>query len=179
MTAMDTTLHICWQLFEQFLELSLMSVGGAISLVSEMHRRLVIEGGLLSDTDFTNSIALAQAAPGPNVLFVALIGWYSAGLGGSLSSMLGVMLPSTTLALTASRWVGVRRHWLGVRAFQSGMTPVTVGLLLATGWLLAPSVQHPGPLGLSITVAWLVWRTKAPLIGLIAIGGLLGALGWV
>jgi chromate transporter len=113
------------------------------------------------------------------VLFVALIGWYSGGLGGALTSLLGIMIPSSTLALTASRWVASRRHWLGVQAFQSGMTPVTVGLLLATGWLLAPSVQHPAALLMSAVVALLVWRTKVPLIGLVMAGAILGALGWV
>ena len=108
-------------LFGHFLALSLMSIGGAITLVPDMHRRLVDGEHLLTDADFTGAIALAQAAPGPNVLFVALMGWYSAGLGGALASMLGIMLPSTTLALVVSRWVATRRHRLSVRAFQAGM----------------------------------------------------------
>lgn len=166
-------------LFGHFLTLSLMSIGGAITLVPEMHQRLVVESGLLSDADFTAAIALAQAAPGPNVLFVALMGWYSGGLGGALVSLMGVMLPSTTLALAATRWVAARRQWLGVQAFQAGMMPVTVGLLLATGWLLAPSWHAPRALLLSTVVATLVWRTKVPLIWLVASGALLGALGWV
>jgi chromate transporter len=166
-------------LFGHFLTLSLMSIGGAVTLLPEMHQRLVVNGGLLSEADFTAAVALAQAAPGPNVLFVALMGWYSSGLGGALSSMLGVMLPSTTLALAASRWVAARRDQLGVRAFQAGMMPVTVGLLLATGWLLSPSWQAPRALLLSAAVAWLVWRTRVPLIWLVATGALLGALGLV
>lgn len=168
-----------WVLFQEFLAWSLMSIGGAITLVSDMHRKLVTETGLLSDENFTAAIALAQAAPGPNVLFVGLIGWYGAGLGGALSSLVGIMIPASTLALTASRWVASRRAWLGVQAFQSGMTPVTIGLLLATGWLLAPSVQRPAALMLSTAVAILVWRTKVPLIALVALGAVLGALGWV
>ncbi len=166
-------------LFEHFLALSLMSIGGAITLVSEMHRRLVVEARLLSEADFTSAIALAQAAPGPNVLFVALMGWYSSGIGGAVASMLGIMIPSTTLALAFSRWVATRRHTLGVQAFQTGMAPVTVGLLLATGWLLAPSIDHPRALLLSAVVAMAVWRTRVSLIWLVAGGGILGALGWV
>lgn len=166
-------------LFGHFLALSLMSIGGAITLVPDMHRRLVDDGGWLSDGDFTAAIALAQAAPGPNVLFVALLGWYSAGVAGALVCMLGIMLPSTTLALAASRWVANRRHWLSVQAFQAGMTPVTVGLLLATGWLIAPSPTQARALLLSVAVAGLVWRTRVRLIWLVAAGATLGALGWV
>lgn len=169
-----------WALFGHFMALSLLSIGGAITLVPDMHRRLVTEGGLLSEADFTASIALAQAAPGPNVLFVALMGWHSAGAAGALASMLGIMLPSTTLALGVSRWVSTRRHWMGVRAFQAGMTPVTVGLLLATGWLLMPSPQTQTPAWLlAVVVAILVWRTRIPLIWLVVGGAALGAAGWV
>lgn len=171
---------VWWSLFGHFLALSLMSIGGAITLVPDMHRRLVTDSGLLNDMDFTSSIALAQAAPGPNVLFVALMGWYSGGLGGALISMLGIMLPSTTLALAVSRWVATRRHWLGVQAFQAGMVPVTIGLLLATGWHLAPPLQtQPKALLLSAVIALLVWRTKVSLIWLVAAGAVLGGLGLV
>ena len=172
--------ELWWALFTQFVPLSLMAVGGAITLVPDMHQRLVVDHHLLSDSDFTGAIALAQAAPGPNVLFVALMGWYSAGFGGALASMIGVMLPSTTVTLLLSRWVSARRDWLGVQAFQQGLIPVTLGLLLATGALLAPSpVDHPTALALSVVVAGLVWRTRLPLIWLVLAGALLGALGWV
>lgn len=167
-------------LFGHFLALSLMSIGGAITLVPDMHRRLVVNEPLLSDLDFTSAIALAQAAPGPNVLFVALMGWYAGGLGGAMVSMLGIMIPSTTLALAVSRWVATRRHWLSVQAFQAGMVPVTIGLLLATGVHLAPAWDTDArALLLSIAVAFTVWRTKVSLIWLVAAGGVLGALGWV
>jgi chromate transporter len=169
---------VWWALFGHFLALSLMSIGGAVTLVPDMHRRLVLDAGLLSETDFTSAVALAQAAPGPNVLFVALMGWYSGGLGGAMVSMMGIMLPSTTLTLAASRWISMRRQWLSVQAFQAGMVPVTIGLLLATGWLLAPPVQtQPRALLLSALVALAVWRSKISLIWLVSAGALLGGLG--
>ena len=171
---------VWWTLFGHFLALSLMSIGGAITLVPDMHRRLVEEGGLMSDADFTGSVALAQAAPGPNVLFVALMGWHAAGVVGALVSMVGIMLPSTTLALAVSRWVAQRREWPSVRAFQDGMTPVTMGLLLATGWHLMPPLDtQPRAWALAAAVALLVWRTRVRLIWLVAGGALLGALGVV
>jgi chromate transporter len=166
-------------LFGHFLALSLMSIGGAITLVPDMHRRLVVEDHLLSHDHFTAAVALAQAAPGPNVLFVALMGWYAGGAVGAVVSMLGIMLPSATLTLMVSRWVATRKEHLMVRAFQSGMTPVTVGLLLATGWVLTPPVEQTRALVLSVVVAVLVWRTRLSLIWLVAAGALLGALGWV
>ena len=62
-------------LFAHYLLLSLMSIGGAISTTAEMHRFLVEQHHWLTQAQFNESIAIAQAAPGPNVLFVALVGW--------------------------------------------------------------------------------------------------------
>ena len=66
----------------------MLAVGGAITAAPEMHRYLVDETAWLSEAQFTSSIALAQAAPGPNILFVALMGFNvgmnaGAGLGGA------------------------------------------------------------------------------------------------
>ena len=66
-------------LFGHFVVLSLLAVGGAITTVPDMHRFIVAEHHWLTDAQFTASIAIAQAAPGPNVLFVAVLGWNVAG----------------------------------------------------------------------------------------------------
>ena len=73
-------------LFLHFLTLSLLSIGGAMSTAPEMHRYLVVERGWLGEADFTTAIALAQAAPGPNVLFVPVLGFQVAGLAGAAGS---------------------------------------------------------------------------------------------
>ena len=102
-----------------------------------MHRYIVDEHHWISDAQFTSSIAIAQAAPGPNVLFVATLGWSVAGPIGAIATMFGTLLPSTLLTLAVTRWGAKRKETRGVRAFTTGMTPLTIGLLVATGWLLA------------------------------------------
>ena len=76
-----------------FLVLRLLAVGGAITTAPDMHRYVVDERDWLSDAQFTASIAIAQAAPGPNVLFVAVLGWNVAGPLGALATMAGMLLP--------------------------------------------------------------------------------------
>ena len=90
-------------LFGHFLLLSLLAVGGAITTAPDMHRYIVDEHGWITDAQFTTSIALAQAAPGPNVLFVAVLGWNVGGPLGALATMSGILLPSTALSLLATR----------------------------------------------------------------------------
>ncbi|WP_077038419.1 chromate transporter [Pelomonas sp. KK5] len=171
-------------LFLHYALISLLAIGGAISTAPEMHRFLVAERGWLTDTQFTSSIAIAQAAPGPNVLFVAVLGWNVAGLPGALATMAGTLLPSTTLALTATRWAAANRESRGVRAFTQGMTPLTLGLILATGWLLAaPYATMPGrglsTVALLVLTVLLVLKTRFSLVWLVLAGGVLGALGVV
>lgn len=178
-------------LFTHFVSLSLLAVGGAITTVPEMHRYLVSERLWLSDAQFTSSIALAQAAPGPNVLFVALMGWnvgYNAGglrlaLAGMSLTLLGILLPSTTLTYLAASWGHRNRELRAVRAFKQGMAPIVVALLIATGWLL--SSAHGNPTRdwrlwlLTVVAALIVWRTRTHLLWLLGAGALLGAFGWV
>lgn len=184
-------------LFTHFMSLSLLSVGGAITTAPDMHRYLVDQRHWLTEGQFTSSIALAQAAPGPNVLFVALMGWnigLNAGGGaggmawtyaalGMALAMVGILLPSTTLTFMAARWGHKNRELRAVRAFKQGMAPLVIALLIATSWILAASHGSDlknWPMWLLTGIsALLVWRTKLHLLWLLSTGALLGWLGWV
>lgn len=168
------------QLFLHFTMLSLLAVGGALTTAPEMQRYVVGERGWLSDAQFTESVALAQAAPGPNLLFVAVVGFNVAGLAGVLAAMAGSLLPSTTLTLWASGQLNQHRESPAVRAFSAGFAPLTLGLLVATGWvLLEPVRTHPGALLLAAGTVLAMWKTRLSPLWLIAAGALAGAMGWV
>ncbi len=183
-------------LFVYFLSLSLLAVGGAIATAPEMHRLLVDRQGWLSDMQFNASIALAQSAPGPNVLFIALLGWnvglnaggtgamgWLYGLLGMAVCMLGIMVPSSTLTWLATRWAHKHRQRRGVRAFKQGMAPIVIGLVMATAWVLGRAhgqLASDWPLWLlTAATMLLVWRTRLHLLWMLGAGALLGALGWV
>ena len=194
-----TPLPIDWlAVFLHFASLSLLAVGGAITTAPDMHRYLVTQQAWMSDAQFTVSIALSQAAPGPNVLFIALLGWNlglnaGGGLGagwpavglallGVAVSMTATLLPSSVLTYTATRWAHRHRGRRTVRAFKAGMAPIVIALLIATGWLLTAAHDQPGsdwPLYLlTLAATLLVWRTRIHLLWLIGAGAVLGALGW-
>ena len=177
MSGLDTATLLA--LFGHFLLLSLLSIGGAISVAPDMHRWMVVEQHLLTDPQFASAIAIAQAAPGPNVLFVALLGFQAAGLLGAAATLLGIMLPSATLALLAARWGHARQDWRAVRAFKAGLAPITLALVGATGWLLAAPPAEWRSLLVTAAAALLVWRSKLHLLWMIAAGALAGMLGWI
>ncbi|MDE2416709.1 MAG: chromate transporter [Burkholderiales bacterium] len=186
-------------LWVHFLSLSLLAVGGAITTAPDMHRYLVQDQHWLTGSQFTSSIALAQAAPGPNVLFVALMGWnvgvnaagglstgwlaWGYGLLGVALCMLGIMLPSTTLTFAAARWGHQNRDKRVVRAFKQGMAPIVIALLIATGWILAAShgsfADHWRLWLVTAVATLLVWKTRLHLLWLLGAGGILGWMGWV
>ena len=172
-----------------YLSLSLISLGGAIATAPDMHRFLVDEQHWLTDTQFSSSIAIAQAAPGPNILFVALIGWNiglnagttPTGLFAALLCIGGMLLPSTITTYAATRWVHRNQDLRGVRAFKQGMAPVVVGLVLATGWILASShaqAWRDWPLwALTAGTVVLILKTRIHILWLLGAGALLGWFG--
>ena len=186
-------------LFTHFLSLALLAVGGAITTAPDMHRYLVDTRHWLSEEQFTSSIAVAQAAPGPNVLFVGLMGWnvglnagggaaggwraHALGLLGGGLAMAGMLIPSGLLTYSATRWAHRHRELRAVRAFKTGMAPLVVALLIATGWLLTAAHDQPSrdwPLwALTAATTLVVWRTRIHLLWLIGAGAVLGMLGWV
>ena len=178
-------------LFLHYLSLSLLSIGGAITTAPDMHRFLVDQQHWLTDAQFNASIAIAQAAPGPNVLFVALLGWnvglnaggLFTGLLGVFLAMLGILIPSTTLTYVAAQWGHRNRELRAVRAFKQGMAPIVVALLIATSWILAAangSQLQDWPVWLvTAATALVVWRTKIHLLWLLGAGALLGWFGFV
>jgi chromate transporter len=167
-------------LFTHFLILSLLAVGGAITTVGDMQRFVVREQGWLTDAQFTASVALAQAAPGPNVLFVAVIGFNVGGLAGVLATMTGTLLPSTTLAMAATRYSSRNRASRWLRAFTTGLAPLTIGLLVATAWILLEPTRTQWTSGALVlgTLAFMLGTKWSPLWP-IAAGALTGVLGWV
>ncbi len=178
-------------LLGHYLTLSLLSIGGAITTAPDMHRFLVEQQHWLTDAQFNASIAIAQAAPGPNVLFVALLGWnvglnaggYATALLGVAIAMVGILLPSTVLTYAAAQWGHRNRERLTVRAFKQGLSPIIVALLIATGWVLATansSSIKDWPVWLVTAVtALIVWRTQLHLLWLLGAGALLGWYGLI
>jgi chromate transporter len=167
-------------LFAHFLAMSMLAIGGALATTPEIHRYVVEQRNWLDDTQFSASVALAQAAPGPNLLFVPVLGHAIAGLPGAFVALAGMLIPSTTLALFASRWGRKHRDTIGVRAFVAGMAPVTIGLLAAAGTVLAaPLATHVGAATLVVATVLLSVKTKISPVWLIAAGAVVGAVGGV
>ena len=178
-----------FELFTHFMVFSVSSIGGPLVLLPEIHHYLVTQQQWLTDAQFSASVVIAQAAPGPNVLFVALLGWnigvnaggILTGFGSAALCMIGMLLPSCTLIFVTARWVYKNRELRAVRAFKLGLGPVVIALLIASGWMLATGdtqASRDWPLWLlTASTTAIVLRTKINMFWLLVVGATLGASG--
>lgn len=168
------------QLAMDFSILSLIAVGGAITVLPEMHRSVVEMHGWMSGAQFADLFALAQAAPGPNILVVSLIGWKVSGFAGAVVATAAVCGPSCVLAFAVSR---IWQRFRGARwraAVEDGLVPVTVGLMLAGGYLITLAADHSWPaFAVTAVTAAVALTTKIHPLWLFGAAGLFGLLGWV
>ncbi|MDR2837645.1 MAG: chromate transporter [Azonexus sp.] len=168
------------ELFAEFFVLSFVAFGGATALLPEMYRVTVEQHQWLDAATFTHLYAIAQAAPGPNVLVVSLIGWQVAGLAGALAATLAMCLPMSVLIyLLIDRWESFAgRRWQ--RAISIGVAPLAVGLIFSGATLIAQAVGFsPLSLGVLIVTAIAALRTRWHPLWFIAGGAVLGACGWL
>ena len=110
-----------------------LAFGGGNTILPEMQRAVVDVHHWMSAQEFSALFALAQAAPGPNMMIVPLIGWQVAGWSGLLVSSLAKFGPSSIVTLIVmGGWKRYKdRPWRQV--IQRGLVPVTVGLVVSSG----------------------------------------------
>jgi chromate transporter len=158
------------ELGKTFAGLSLVSIGGVNALLPEIHRQVVEVHGWMDDAAFAKVFAISNAAPGPNVILVSLVGWQVAGLAGLLVATLAIMIPSCTLAFVASRAVTRMEGKRWVALLKAGLVPVALGLMLAAGIAMMRAADRDAvTLVISLaTAAFVVLSRRNPLWALAA-----------
>lgn len=161
-----------------FGQLSLVSVGGINAVLPELKRQVVERHGWMSAADFAALYALAQAAPGPNMLVSTLIGWHVAGIAGALAATGALIGPCAVLTfLVAGAWHRFRdRPWRLL--VQAGLMPVTAGLVVAAAIVLSEATAiSAGHAGLTAVAAALLAATRLHPLWVLGAGAALGAAG--
>lgn len=161
-----------------FAELSLLAFGGCNSVLPEMHRIVVDRRHWMSGAEFTTLFALAQAAPGPNMMIVPLIGWRVAGAPGALVCAVAMFAPPSLLtAVTLRLWQRFKNHPLRI-ALQKALGPPTIGLVAASAWLITLGADRtPALFVLTIAVAVVATTTRLHPLWLLGSGAALGLSG--
>jgi chromate transporter len=130
--------------------LSLLSIGGGNAILPEMHMKAVNGQHWLTNSQFADIFSISQAAPGPSILIVALVG-YAGGLkvGGVPGAILGGLIATVSMILPAAILVYVLTlFWQKAQksrlrhAVEKGFAPLTVGLILAASLVMSRAADH-------------------------------------
>jgi chromate transporter len=164
-----------------FAILSLLAFGGVNTIIPEIHRQSVDVMGWMSDRQFADLFAIAQAAPGPNTLIVTLIGWRVAGLAGAVVATLAMCGPAALLTYVAIKLWNRFKNAPWRSAAQRGVASVTIGLVGASAFVLTRATAH-GPMQLAVTGASSILAYASEInplwiLGGAAVLGLAGVLG--
>lgn len=132
------TLVLALQLCAVFGITSLMAFGGGNAVIPQFEQQTVQVYHWLTAQQFTDSFAIAQAAPGPSTLIVSLLGFRAGGVWGALIATAAMVIPTGLIVYALAR-IWDRGHGdKPVRhAFQDGLAPITVGLIFAGGVVVA------------------------------------------
>ena len=163
------------QLALVFFQASLMAIGGANAVLPELHRVLVDQRGWLSEADFIGLFAVGQAAPGPNVITVVLFGQKLAGFWGGLLAISAMCVPTCVATYWFYRVWDRFKTTPWRQAVQGGLAPVTVGLVLSTGLVLAVGTGFdPLTVGITLAATATMLLTRLNPLWCLAAGGVLG-----
>jgi chromate transporter len=161
-----------------FMLLSIFSVGGLPSVMPEMQRYVVEVKNWMSPAEFMQAFAVGQAAPGPNMLIVTLVGWHLSGLSGALVALAAMCGPAAVLAWFVSDLWDRFKDSPWRLAIQRAIAPIVVAMILSGGVVLATPDATPD---------WRLWliaaataagilATKINPLWFLAAGGVAGAI---
>jgi chromate transporter len=171
---MHETLHVLSEIAARFAVLSLVAIGGINAILPEIHRVVVDVERWMTSAEFADLFALAQLAPGPNAMIVALVGWKVAGIAGAIVATIAACGPSSVACFIAWHWADRLQHSPWRTIVQRALAPLAIGLILATGYTLARGADRsPGALALTlIATALLAWTRVNPLWVLVGAGAI-------
>src|ERR1700744_4172951 len=155
-----------------FALLSSISFGGFPTVLPDVRNFVVASHGWMTNQDFANFFALAQAVPGPNmILMMGFVGWQVWGLPGAIVSSLATFGPACTIYFAAYRL------W---DRFRGAAWQHIVGLVIGSGAVMARAADADWQaVGVTVAAVGLMLGTRLnPLVILFA-GGVLGGLGFV
>jgi chromate transporter len=175
---MSSDANPIWTLVWTFGLMSLFAVGGANAAIPEMHRIAVDVQHWMTDKQFADVFAISQMSPGPNVLIVTLIGYSVAGVGGALAATLAMCVPTAVLAYYVSRLFARSNHSRWPAIIQAALVPLSIGLMGASGLILALTSDRTSAAALLTAVsAVLVFATRLNPLWMLLAGGCLGFAG--
>lgn len=173
--------NVLWALTLQLLLISPLTFGGGVNTaVPELERQVVEVRHWMDARTFADLFAIAQAAPGPNMLVVSAIGLKVAGIAGAFVATLAICAPTCVITFVVSHyWEAIRAsRWRAV--IQQGVAPASAGLILASAFLIARGADHGlGLMAITAAVAAFTYFTRFNPLWVMGAAAAVSYLGWI
>jgi chromate transporter len=173
-------MSILLSLFLKLSAFSLVAFGGVNALLPVLFNLAVHQEHWIDVQTFSDYFAIAQAAPGPNFMTVTLIGWHVYGVLGALLATLAIAWPSSIMIYFLQRFIMRMKNPLSKKTIQYAAAALAIGLVLSSAFEIALQINHSlGAYILTVGTIAITLLTRWHPLYLIAIGGLLGVLGFI
>ena len=173
-------MSVLLSLFLKLSAFSLVAFGGINALLPVLFKLSVTQEHWISSQTFADYFAIAQAAPGPNLMTVTLIGWHVSGVIGAAVATLAIAWPSSIMIFFLQRYITGMQQPRKQKAIQFAASALAVGLVLASAWQIAFQINQ-GYVAYTLTIGTILISvlTRWHPLYLIALGAALGIMGMV
>ncbi len=157
-----------------FAPLSMMTIGGGVSILGDIQRNVVDHQHWLTNQGFLDVFAISRVAPGPGTLIVTLIGWNVAGWLGAVVATIAIFVPSSLLVYAIAYLWHNHPGAVWQKAVARGLAPLAAGLVLSSVFSLLRDAKGGWIAWLiALTVALATTRLRLGALPLMAIGSVL------
>jgi len=167
-------------LFLKLSAFSALAFGGINALLPALYELSVTQEHWLSTQTFADFFAIAQAAPGPNLMTVTLIGWHVSGVIGAVVASIAICWPSSIMVYFLQNYISNMRNLKKQKMIQFAASALAVGLVLGSAWGISSQInQNLQAYALTLATIIVVLFTRWHPLYFIGIGGALGVLGLI
>jgi chromate transporter len=162
-----------------FVKAGAFTFGSGLAIVPFLHAGLVDEHHWLSESQFTDAVAMGLISPGPVVIMATFAGYLVAGVVGAVVATGAVFLPVYLFVVIPGRFFRRYEQHPRLRGFVKGATAAAAGAIAGAAVVIARQTIS-GWLSALIAVVALILllqrRVRVPEPALVAIGAVVGVL---
>lgn len=164
------------EMFLVFFKIGAFTIGGGYAMIPLIEAEVVDKKKWIEKDEFVDTLALAQASPGPIAVNAAVfVGFKKARYKGAFFTTLGAVLPSFLIILGIAIFFRQLRDLEAVESAFKAIRPAVVALIAASVISLSKNSRIKGigyiiPIGVALAVKYLK-ITPIIFIVLAAIGG--------
>ena len=163
------------QLFLSYLKIGFFGFGGGYAMLSLIHSEVVVRNGWITNSEFTDIVAISQMTPGPiGVNGATFFGYRLAGVPGAVAASALLLLPGSLLMYAALRSLEKFSEVRFVKGVLCGARPASVALMLSALLVFASQSVALGGISSAVIAAaaflavWRKWLSPVPVIALSA-----------